>query len=134
MAVSTRPPSATQREKPYWLPKDFESCVTGTMTYCSNPLLSWRIFSQSSPSRKNPSPVASLREAPPSPTRGEGRKSALSCNDPLPHPPAGADAFPQLSGGEPAGARRCRGAGRAERRRQDQLPGGDLVSVAGTRP
>jgi hypothetical protein len=31
-------------------------------------------ISQSSPGRKNPSPVASLREAPPSPTRGEGIK------------------------------------------------------------
>ena len=45
-----------------------------------------------------------------------------------------ADAFPQLPRGEPRDARRDGGAGRPERRRQDQLPGGDLVSVAGTRP
>ena len=51
-------------------------------------------------------------------------------HDPLPHPPPDPDAFPQLSRGEPADARRRRGAGGAERRRQDQLHRGDLVSVA----
>src|SRR5439155_5805212 len=44
------------------------------MTCCNTLLPFWRTFSQSSPSGKNPSPVASLREAPPSPTRGEGKK------------------------------------------------------------
>ena len=55
-------------------------------------------------------------------------------HDPLPHPSPFPHAFPQLSRGERAGAGRCRGAGGAERRRQDQLPGGDLVSLAGARP
>ena len=40
-------------------------------------------------------------------------------------------ALPQLPRGERAGAGGPCGAGGAERRRQDQLPGGDLVSVAG---
>src|SRR5258705_981017 len=44
------------------------------MTYCSKLLPSWRTFSQSSPSGKTPSPVASLREAPPSPSGGRGEK------------------------------------------------------------
>src|SRR5882757_6458857 len=48
------------------------------MTYYSDLLPYWRTFSQSLPSRNNPSPVASLREAPPSPTRGEGRRIAVS--------------------------------------------------------
>src|SRR5439155_15749231 len=52
--------------------RGFELRATGTMTCCNDLPLSWRIFSRSSPSGKNPSPVASLREAPPSPTRGEG--------------------------------------------------------------
>src|ERR1700694_5120757 len=42
--------------------------------FCNSLLPFWRTFSQSLPSRKNPSPVAELRSAPPSPTRGEGRK------------------------------------------------------------
>ena len=56
------------------------------------------------------------------------------CHDPLPHPPPVADAFSQLPRGEHQRARRRGGAGWAERRRKNQLPGGDLVPVAGTRP
>ena len=55
-------------------------------------------------------------------------------HDRLPHPPPDADALPQLSQRELADARRCGGAGGAERRRQDQLHRGDLVSVARTGP
>src|SRR6187402_3195530 len=54
-------------------------------------------------------------------------------HDRLTHPPPDADALSQLSRGEPAGARRRGGADGTERRRQDQLHRGHLVSVAGTR-
>ena len=54
-------------------------------------------------------------------------------HDPLPHPSPDAHALPQLSRGEPADARRHGGAGGTERRRQDQLHRGDLVSLARAR-
>ena len=133
--ANTHHPRVTKQGKQSWWRKVFESSATGTTTCCNNLPPCWRTFSQSSPSRKNPSPVAELRSAPPSPTRGEGKKERPpSRHDPLPHPTPLPHALPQLSRGERAGAGGCRGAGGAERRRQDQLPGGDLVSVAGTRP
>src|SRR6266851_4747480 len=75
MGVSMRRRSATQREMPSLWPKVFGSRATGTMTCCNNLLPFWRTSSQSSPKTiDNPSPVAELRSAPPSPARGEGKK------------------------------------------------------------
>ena len=54
-------------------------------------------------------------------------------HDRLPHPSPDPHPFPQLSRREPSDAGGRGGAGRAERRRKDQLHRGDLVSVAGTR-
>src|SRR5262245_10836512 len=53
-----------------------------------------------------------------------------SVDDPFPHPSPDADAFPQLSRGEPERGSRHGRSGRPQWRGQDQLPGSDFLPVA----